>query len=384
MSKVTQPKTMYSDLDTGKLRAMFDEDVWFKLDEAQKRDLLQETVNREVEANGSGYTCKVVFADLEPHVSGEQSGNTITLNREMFVNNMQTVDYGNRTVTHLMRDANIRAYECLMHEHQHALQNAIVEGKAVAASSKQEALFSANGYTVSFVDGKQGCHYMQGETSYSMYLLNPTEADAYRVSEAKTAALVSELNEKCGEVKVSNLIYTETMKEEAYDVRLQAIKEEFNNPNVEKEVANVLRNAYYDTDIPVDKNIETAVHKEMSATLTAILKENSTEVSKMNNDNNKWADMHVDRETFNNTLRDSVNAYYEHAMNDPSVSNEEAIAETAQVAEAYHNEMDAFDAAQAEAAASAEVSAGAVDTGSAGAGVSGGIDGGVDGGMGVE
>ena len=57
----------------------------------------------------------------------------------------------------------------------------------------------------------------------------------------------------------------------------------------------------------------------------------------------------VTAEQYEATLRDSVNAYYEHAKNDPPMSQDEVISSTAQMAENYHNAVDDFNAAQAEA-----------------------------------
>lgn len=42
---------------------------------------------------------------------------------------------------------------------------------------------------------------------------------------------------------------------------------------------------------------------------------------------------HVTAEQYNQAMHDAVNAYYTHAMNDPSMSHEEAINSTAQMAE---------------------------------------------------
>lgn len=227
---------------------------------------------------------------------------------------------------------------------------------------------------------------MLGEVDFSMYMLNPTEANAYRVSQEKTTTLVSELNSQYGE-KASNATYTDKMTREAYEVKLEQYKELYNNPNVEKEVAKVLMNAHHNTNIPVDKNIETIVHREMVLSQQKIDNEyKMMEVSQV--EDNKWADMHVSRETYDATLRSTVNSFYEHSMNDPSVSYEQAISETSQVSEGYLNAMDAFDAAQAEAVnTSASVDTGCVDSSASAdvdSGVSGGVDGGCDGGMGVE
>lgn len=52
----------------------------------------------------------------------------------------------------------------------------------------------------------------------------------------------------------------------------------------------------------------------------------------------------VTAQEYDQTLRDAVNAYYEHAMNDPSMSKEEAISSTAQMAEEYLNASEEFQA----------------------------------------
>ena len=64
--------------------------------------------------------------------------------------------------------------------------------------------------------------------------------------------------------------------------------------------------------------------------------------------NNDWANLRVSREEYEASLRDSVNAYYEHAMSDPNMSREEAIQSTAQMAEEYETAMAEFDQAAAE------------------------------------
>lgn len=370
---VTHPETIYSRLSNSELHSMYDESVWFGLNEAQRHDLLQETVNREAIANGSKYSCEIVFADMDSQTAGSQCGNTITLNREMFVNDRMSIEYGGKTITYSLPDSNFQAYETVMHEHQHVLQDAIANG-TVEADAETKALFEANGFTVSDINGEKGSQYLLGEIDFSMYMLNPTEADAFRTSQAKTAALLSELNSQHGE-KASNAAYADKMTRESYEAKLGQYRELYNNPNIDKEVANVLMNAYHNTNIPVDKNIEAIVHREMVLSQQAIDNENKMmEVSQM--EGNKWADMHVSREVYDSTLRSSVNAYYEHAMNDPSVSQEQAISETSQVSENYLSAMEAFDAAQAEAA----VDTGEIDS-EAGPEASDGIDGGCDDGM---
>ena len=54
----------------------------------------------------------------------------------------------------------------------------------------------------------------------------------------------------------------------------------------------------------------------------------------------------VSLEEYNQSLRDTVNAYYEHAMNEPSMSKEEAIKSTAETSEKYLDAVQEFQEAQ--------------------------------------
>lgn len=52
----------------------------------------------------------------------------------------------------------------------------------------------------------------------------------------------------------------------------------------------------------------------------------------------------VSLEEYNQSLRDAVNAYYVHAMSNPSMSKEEAISSTAQMSEQYLSAVEDFQA----------------------------------------
>ena len=81
--RVYQPLTAYSCFSDNALTDIFRHSVWIGLNEEQRRDLLQEVVNREAVKNGGLYSCKVEFCDLPSNTAGEQRGNTICLNRQM-------------------------------------------------------------------------------------------------------------------------------------------------------------------------------------------------------------------------------------------------------------------------------------------------------------
>ena len=54
----------------------------------------------------------------------------------------------------------------------------------------------------------------------------------------------------------------------------------------------------------------------------------------------------VSLEEYNQTLRDSVYAYYTHAMNDPNMSNEDALKSTGEMAEQYLDAVQEFQETQ--------------------------------------
>ena len=54
----------------------------------------------------------------------------------------------------------------------------------------------------------------------------------------------------------------------------------------------------------------------------------------------------VSLEEYNAALRNSVNAYYEHAINDPTMSKEEAIKSTAEMSEKYIDAVQEFQESQ--------------------------------------
>ena len=50
----------------------------------------------------------------------------------------------------------------------------------------------------------------------------------------------------------------------------------------------------------------------------------------------------VTLEEYNQSLRDTVNAYYEHAMQDPSMTEEDAIQSTVEMSEKYLDAVEEF------------------------------------------
>lgn len=106
-----------------------------------------------------------------------------------------------------------------------------------------------------------------GETAngYYMYYFQATERDAYRTAEEKTASILQELSGKYG-TEASFEAYTKSMAATGYQAMEQKAILEFQNPNFEKDLNQVLQNQYFGTNVEVDKNTEETVKAEMIAT----------------------------------------------------------------------------------------------------------------------
>ena len=366
--------TMYGSLTDAQLYGMYRQSVWSGMGEHERQQLLQESVNRAAQERGEHGACEVRFADLDDGVSGEQRGSLILVNREMFVNDRQvshTENYG--TITRDYPTSNINALETVLHENEHAWQNQCVSGE-IEGDPQRTFEYRANDFTTSSVEQPDGTYqlgsqYMCGETNYDFYYFQSTERDAYQFSQARTLQIVDGLEKQYGSEE-SFAEYREELRQTGYQAQLERANQRYGTENFEREVNNTLLNQYYGTNIPVDPQIERAVKEEMTATQDELSKaerqESGTTVAPYTP---------VTAEEYKSTLHDSVNAYYTHAMNDPSVSNEEAYAETAQMAERQFEAVEAFESEAASGSAGNSAS-GSLEDG-------GGLDGGdgMDGGM---
>ena len=162
-----------------------------------------------------------------------------------------------------------------------------------------------------------------------MYYFQSTERDAHLYSEQQTWNVMQSLQAKYGDDK-SLLTYQKGVLLNGYQTTYREGQLLFGNENFDKEINQVLVNQYYKTDTPVDPAIQAAVQNEMIK---------SYEVQMRASVENK-EDIVMDRgytpvtaEDYESSMRSTVNAFYEHAVNDPSLTQEEAIAQTAEVAD---------------------------------------------------
>lgn len=406
---ISQPVTRYGGLSTETLYSLYHHKAWAKLDAGERLDLLQETVNREVQANGAGYRCELSIVPLPSSVYGQERNGNIQLNEELCFRDRLIYQSTAEPICLELQDANFLALETALHEHRHSFQTQAVEGKLDSRLYEPELLASleANQLQPTTVNGQTASQYMQGITSYSLYYLNPSELDANKNAEAKTAAILGQLRARFGEDGSMNT-YLHRVERSGVTARLAEYTRVYNCESVDREVAQILKNCHFKTAFPVNAKLEAAVKSEMIATgqrifHTTMLASKTVGEKKEGGKNimQIWQPKPVNREMYDAQLRETVNKLYIHEENNPTVSREEAMKITGESAEKYISSMEEFDLACAEKAAqeaelgesceqsvagelSAEIvgleSASAMD---GGIGTGNGLDGGIDGGVGM-
>lgn len=122
----------------------------------------------------------------------------------------------------------------------------------------------------------------------------------------------------------------------------------FQNPNFVRDLNQTLQNQYFGTNKSVNAETEKDVKTEMVETMRALQHQiiNGNQ-SKMKGEEKMSFDYKpVSLEEYNQSLRDAVNAYYSHAINDPSMRREDALKSTGEMAEKYLDAVQEFQEAQ--------------------------------------
>lgn len=270
---------LQSDVNNYSLYSRFLKDNWCNLNESERLNLLQEVADIQAYEYGGRYSVVVSFENMGNHISGYQIGNQIKLNRNMFVNDKLVESYNGRQIEFDLVDSNWQALETVLHEGRHVFQDNAVKG-VVPCSKALKDVFAANCFTVTIVDGERASQYMLGENNYALYYLNPTELDAYRISQQKTQQIISGL-QILGLEDKSIETYIRNLHNNGYEAKLDRFRNEFDNQNVDKEVENVLVNIYYGKDTCVDKVIEGCVKRDMVDSQKVLDQENRKDVNSM-------------------------------------------------------------------------------------------------------
>lgn len=346
--------TRYGNLNNEQLYSMFRESSYSKLDESEKLDLLQETVNRDALERCEIGAPEVRFADLPANESGNASNGVINVNRDMAVNGVQSIEYDGQTIQHPVRAYNIETLNTVIHENIHCFQEQVIDGTINIEDIQKSAEYQSNGFTTSAVlqDGKYqlGSQYLTGETAngYYCYYFQSTERDAFLGAEEKTDIILNNIIEKCG-TEPSFETYKKSVEITGYHATERAAIERFQNLNFERGLNQTLMNQYFGMNVPVAPNIENAIKEEMIATYQGLHQQiaqtnNLTikEDTKMTFDPNKP----VSLEEYNATLSHGYTMTYEHMKTDPTLSQEEFVQQASAMSEKYHEAIQEFQEAQ--------------------------------------
>ena len=346
--------TRYGNLSNEQLYSMFRESSYSKLDESEKLDLLQETVNRDALERGEIGAPEVRFADLPANESGNASNGIINVNRDLAVNGVQSIEYNGQTIQHSVRAYNIESLNTVLYENIHCFQDQIIDGTINIEDAQKSAEYQSNSFTTSVVlqDGKYqpGSQYLTGETAngYYCYYFQATERDAFLGAEEKTNAILNNIIEKYG-TELSFEAYAKSVEITGYHATEQAAIERFQNLNFERDLNQTLMNQYFGMNEPVDPEVENAVKAEMIAAYQSLYQQITqtdnltiTEETKMTFDPNKP----VSLEEYNATLSQSYAATYEHMKTDPTLSQEEFVEQASTMSEKYHEAIQEFQEAQ--------------------------------------
>ncbi len=268
--------TSYQSLSNDQLFSMYSGQHWSGMREADRLELLQETVNRAAAAKGELGSCEVRFAPLDSRTLGQKSGSVIELNQSMFVNDKLTHVYNGRLIEEPLKASNFLALETVLHEDIHAWQDQCTDGTIQCANSGLLAEYRANQFTVSAVPDNMGgiqpgSHYLSGENGtfgYYLYYFQSSERDAHLFSQKMTAEIGERLQQRTG-YDQSFADYMTYLNGDGYNAVFQKGVQLFGNPNFDKEINQVLMNQYYGVNKPVDPVIESIVKQEMAESYKA-------------------------------------------------------------------------------------------------------------------
>lgn len=341
--------TRYGQLSNEALYGMYRQAVYSNLNENEKLDLLQETVNRDAMIRGELGSPQVKFANMRHNISGDAANGVIRVNRDMAVKGIQTMEYNGRTLEHVVDDYNVQALNTVLHENAHCFQDQIIDGSIRINDAQLTAEYQANSFATSVVRQGQSCslgsHYLTGETpgGYHLYYFQATERDAFLEAEKKTDEILKGIIEKHG-FEPSFAAYAKSVMVNGYQAQEREAVKLFNNPNFVKDLNQTLVNQYFGTNKMVNPETEKAVKAEMVETMKTMMPQMASGniTSLKGGETVGFTYKPVTVEEYNQTLRDTVNAYYTHAMNDPAVSTEDALKSTGEVAESYLQAVEEF------------------------------------------
>jgi len=274
--------TGFSHLSNDEFFAKFLPSSWDNCDNAVRQELLQEAVNRSAAINNEQGSCKVTLDQMDYNVMGGQCADRIRMNSNYFGQENQG--------TYLQETygaPGMKALETALHEDRHAYQSQVVSGAIPTDNPEQKAAFANNQIEKVLIPMEKnsqetiiGSTYLNASGSvtngYSLYLAQPVEADARRVSEHRVAEIVKSQSEILQSKLTADTLTSEErcclendlkelksfsikLEQRCFENQMKLASEEFGVDDLEKEVSNALCNMRNQMTLPVDPNVSKSV-----------------------------------------------------------------------------------------------------------------------------
>lgn len=267
--------TRYGGLSDHELYSLYREAAFRGLNDAEKLDLLQETVNRDCVSKGMVGSPIVQWAQLPVNTAAEAAPNgIISVNQQRVCSGTVTLqDASGNTISRDIPAFNIDTLNSVLHENVHELQFQMLNGSVAAANLDEFKALAANDFTFSLVlnsDGtlRDGSQYLCSGNFYTYYF-QFSEAQAFEMAEKETLSIVQELIDSFGQ-EPSFQTYFQSVLASGYAAQEATAAALYNNQNFAAEVNQVLMNQYYGTQVPVDPAIEAVVKNDMIASYAAL------------------------------------------------------------------------------------------------------------------
>lgn len=357
MPALNSHPTIYSNLSNEELFDNYRQEIFSKLSESQMQNLLQETANRISAEFGMIGSPEISLANLDSNLYGSSGGGKIEVNYSLAMDRQQPdVDEKGNIVMKTVEDANWQILNTVIHETEHAHQDQLIDGTIKGNPSDTLAFQANNNCDVAVLNNGSfnlGDAYVNGNTlnGYYIYYFQPTEEAANKIAEARTAEIMNNIAVRYG---ISNDMhaYNNSVMADGFDAMKNQGNIVFNNSNFSTDIRNSLINTHLinnDPSILMDRsrllNVDPAIDSQVKAEmiesrqvrLSAAPVNTTQPHNSLSTDKDmKGKDMNYTSKTpaeYNTMLNNTLNSYYIHAMNDPSMTKEDAAKETSAMAE---------------------------------------------------
>ena len=213
--------TRFSSLSDVELKTLVSSTCWFRpeMDYGARLEACQELENRLAVEDGTTPRL-VVGEDMDGATFGCQQGSLIRMNSNVLEDGVFRARYTDEQGEAQVQEMGVMApnwsvFDTVCHEHQHCVQ--------------EDLGFS------------QGPAYIQAESDYALYRIQPDERDAFAMGERKTFQALSEVGDYLGYPDPAQGDYLASVAEDDYDRALARARLTYGDDNIQQAVDNVIR-----------------------------------------------------------------------------------------------------------------------------------------------